>query len=370
MKQHDIPALDRLHQFDRHQTPVAPSNPPVRPGANGDLDRAPRVPTIRRRAAALGCCCSRSVWRRRSCSQHGCSQPATTWSAWPSIRASSRRHRSRMRSRRHSPARRRRSGTCLSTESSGIGADGVATLVVARPGGAGAVPRVPSERGATGVASVFGSGGPALFVPDSSADPEAITNVLLLGGDAGPGRWGLRTDTMIVVCIHEATGRTALISIPRNLQRLQFPPGTPARRRVPRRFRRSRQCSVPASLERPDLMAYYGCRVVNAKPWRCRRRSATRSTSRSTTTRWSTCRASPTSSTPSVASRSTSATPCPSRRASLASTRCRRRSDLVSRDGRSDGDRLRPFAIGRLRLSTDGPPTSVAGRARFAGVCR
>jgi hypothetical protein len=52
-------------------------------------------------------------------------------------------------------------------------------------------------------------------------------NVLLLGGDAGPGRYSLRTDSMIVVSMDPVTGDTAMISIPRNLQKLPFPPGTP-----------------------------------------------------------------------------------------------------------------------------------------------
>lgn len=78
------------------------------------------------------------------------------------------------------------------------------------------------------VADVFAGGsGESLYTPPSAVDPRAVTNVLLLGGDAGPGRWGMRTDTMIVVSIHEPTGRTALVSIPRNLVRLRFPPGTP-----------------------------------------------------------------------------------------------------------------------------------------------
>ncbi|HEX5451778.1 MAG TPA: LCP family protein, partial [Candidatus Limnocylindrales bacterium] len=42
-------------------------------------------------------------------------------------------------------------------------------------------------------------------------------NVLLIGGDAGPGRWNLRTDTMIVMSADLATGRVALFGIPRNL---------------------------------------------------------------------------------------------------------------------------------------------------------
>ena len=45
--------------------------------------------------------------------------------------------------------------------------------------------------------------------------PTGTTNILLLGGDAGPGRWGLRTDTMILVSADRASGRTSLVSIPR-----------------------------------------------------------------------------------------------------------------------------------------------------------
>jgi polyisoprenyl-teichoic acid--peptidoglycan teichoic acid transferase len=41
-------------------------------------------------------------------------------------------------------------------------------------------------------------------------------NILLLGGDAGPRRSGLRTDTMIVASIDPVSGDTALIGIPRN----------------------------------------------------------------------------------------------------------------------------------------------------------
>jgi LCP family protein required for cell wall assembly len=61
-------------------------------------------------------------------------------------------------------------------------------------------------------------------------------NVLLLGGDAGPGRYSLRTDSMIVVSIDPVTGDTAMISVPRNLERLEFPPGTPLAEKFPRGF--------------------------------------------------------------------------------------------------------------------------------------
>jgi len=57
------------------------------------------------------------------------------------------------------------------------------------------------------------------------AETERV-NVLLLGGDAGPGRYSLRTDTMIVISIDPDTGDTVMISVPRNLWGLPFPPGT------------------------------------------------------------------------------------------------------------------------------------------------
>jgi LCP family protein required for cell wall assembly len=43
-------------------------------------------------------------------------------------------------------------------------------------------------------------------------------NVLLIGGDAGYQRYGLRADTLIVVSIQAGTGRSVAFSIPRNLQ--------------------------------------------------------------------------------------------------------------------------------------------------------
>jgi LCP family protein required for cell wall assembly len=57
---------------------------------------------------------------------------------------------------------------------------------------------------------------------------EGRVNILLLGGDSGVGRRGIRTDTMIVVSIDPATGWTALFGIPRNLMELPIPPGHPA----------------------------------------------------------------------------------------------------------------------------------------------
>lgn len=51
-------------------------------------------------------------------------------------------------------------------------------------------------------------------------------NILLLGGDAGKGRTGTRTDTVMVASIDTKTGATVLFSLPRNLEKIPFPPGS------------------------------------------------------------------------------------------------------------------------------------------------
>ena len=53
-------------------------------------------------------------------------------------------------------------------------------------------------------------------------------NILLMGGDSGVGRRGIRTDTMIVLSIDPETGWVAMFGIPRNLWGLPVPPGHPA----------------------------------------------------------------------------------------------------------------------------------------------
>jgi LCP family protein required for cell wall assembly len=48
-------------------------------------------------------------------------------------------------------------------------------------------------------------------------------DILLVGADAGPGRWSLRTDTLIVLSVDVNTGRSALFGIPRNLIAVPLP---------------------------------------------------------------------------------------------------------------------------------------------------
>jgi LCP family protein required for cell wall assembly len=49
-------------------------------------------------------------------------------------------------------------------------------------------------------------------------------NLLLIGADAGPGRWGLRTDAMILLSVDIESGRAALFGFPRNLKNVPLAP--------------------------------------------------------------------------------------------------------------------------------------------------
>jgi LCP family protein required for cell wall assembly len=78
--------------------------------------------------------------------------------------------------------------------------------------------------------------------PDGSTqsqDPWAGTprlNILLLGGDAGKGRVGTRTDTVILASIDTKTGDTTLFSLPRNTARMPFPADSPLHKAYPHGF--------------------------------------------------------------------------------------------------------------------------------------
>jgi LCP family protein required for cell wall assembly len=69
------------------------------------------------------------------------------------------------------------------------------------------------------VASQAGAAAPA---PATTA-PDGRLTVLLLGGDAGPGRSGLRTDTMMVLTADPASGRVVVVALPRNLRGVPLP---------------------------------------------------------------------------------------------------------------------------------------------------
>jgi LCP family protein required for cell wall assembly len=62
-------------------------------------------------------------------------------------------------------------------------------------------------------------------------------NVLLLGGDSGETRVGLRPDSITLASIDAGTGRTVLFGLPRNMEHVPFPDGTVMGKRFPNGFR-------------------------------------------------------------------------------------------------------------------------------------
>jgi LCP family protein required for cell wall assembly len=69
------------------------------------------------------------------------------------------------------------------------------------------------------IQAMFGDG-------SASGSTHGRYNVLLLGGDSGAGRWGLRPDSMTVASIDEETGKTVLVGLPRNMANFTFAKGS------------------------------------------------------------------------------------------------------------------------------------------------
>jgi LCP family protein required for cell wall assembly len=69
-----------------------------------------------------------------------------------------------------------------------------------------------------------------------SAAVEGRYNVLLLGGDAGSDRIGVRPDSITLASIDASTGRTVMFSLPRNMQNIPFPADSPMHAAMPHGF--------------------------------------------------------------------------------------------------------------------------------------
>jgi LCP family protein required for cell wall assembly len=77
--------------------------------------------------------------------------------------------------------------------------------------------------------------GPRAEAADPWAGVERM-NVLLIGSDGDADRIGVRPDTLILASIDTDSGDTVLFSLPRNLERVPFPAGTPGRKAWPDGF--------------------------------------------------------------------------------------------------------------------------------------
>jgi LCP family protein required for cell wall assembly len=85
--------------------------------------------------------------------------------------------------------------------------------------------------------SIFGGG--AASVPPV----DGRYNILLLGGDAGPDREGLRPDSISVVSIDADTGRVTMIGLPRDMRKVPFSADSPMAALYPNGFK---NCDVSA----------------------------------------------------------------------------------------------------------------------------
>jgi polyisoprenyl-teichoic acid--peptidoglycan teichoic acid transferase len=110
---------------------------------------------------------------------------------------------------------------------------------------------------------VLGTAGPMLFAAKQATAGRALVtkvfggnhksavvagryNVLLLGGDAGQDRLGLRPDSMTLVSIDASSGRTVMFSFPRNMQNVPFPVSSPMHRVFPNGYNCGDTCLLNA----------------------------------------------------------------------------------------------------------------------------
>jgi LCP family protein required for cell wall assembly len=123
----------------------------------------------------------------------------------------------------------------------GAAAVGILSFVVAAPMAVGA--NVAWISGTT-ADSIFGnddtpnSTQPTINVKDPWKDKDRL-NFLIIGGDSGTGRSaaeGDRTDTVIVASLDTHTGATTLFTLPRNTEKMPFPPDSPLHTYYPNGF--------------------------------------------------------------------------------------------------------------------------------------
>jgi polyisoprenyl-teichoic acid--peptidoglycan teichoic acid transferase len=77
---------------------------------------------------------------------------------------------------------------------------------------------------------------PKNVTPDDPWGGRKRVNVLLLGGDGGVHRIGVRTDSIILASIDTKTGKTITFSLPRNMMYARFPKGNELHRLYPDGF--------------------------------------------------------------------------------------------------------------------------------------
>jgi LCP family protein required for cell wall assembly len=91
----------------------------------------------------------------------------------------------------------------------------------------------------------------------TSAPLQGRYNILLVGSDARADRTGIRPDSLTVVSIDANTGRSVLVSLPRNLQNVPFPDDSPMHQLYPYGYNCGSECLLnavhTAAQDRKDL---------------------------------------------------------------------------------------------------------------------
>ncbi|TFD71243.1 LCP family protein [Cryobacterium gelidum] len=89
----------------------------------------------------------------------------------------------------------------------------------------------------------------SVFVAGPSQPPvDGRYNILLLGGDAGADRAGLRPDSLSVISIDATTGQATTISLPRNLEHVPFSTGSSLGALYPKGYGSIDGCDVSACM--------------------------------------------------------------------------------------------------------------------------
>ena len=100
------------------------------------------------------------------------------------------------------------------------------------------------------VTAIFGSG-------QYEAPVDGRYNILLLGGDAGPDRMGMRPDSLSVASIDADTGHVTMIGVPRNFEHARFSKDSPLYGPFPNGYDCGDQCLISYlytyGQEHPDL---------------------------------------------------------------------------------------------------------------------
>ncbi|GAA4373953.1 LCP family protein [Paeniglutamicibacter cryotolerans] len=116
----------------------------------------------------------------------------------------------------------------------GIVAGGLVLAIFATSGILGYGAFIVNE-GRNAIQSIFARG-PA-FAP-----VDGRYNILIMGGDAGSNRQGLRPDSVSLLSVDAKNGHAAMISIPRNFQNTPFPADSPMREVYPAGYSCGNEC--------------------------------------------------------------------------------------------------------------------------------